>query len=107
MDQNASSKVQVIEERVEQLTKNVDKHEAQIERLNEQVVALTQSATETKVYVTKIFTMLEDIKTSIRILNDRGASDRNENANRWLDVMKQFVFLVLGAAVAYFFTSLK
>jgi chromosome segregation ATPase len=100
-----NGKIQVLEERVDNLSQLVSKHENQIERLNEQVIGLTQANTETKVYVSQIFTILEDIKTQLRILQDKSDRNNDSDNNRWIDFLKQIVFLGVGALVTYLMTK--
>jgi uncharacterized protein YukE len=100
-----SGKIQVLEERVEHLAQMVQKHDVQMGRLAEQVSGLSQTVTETKVYVTQIFTMLEDIKTQLRVLGERTERHGAQDSNRWIDFLKQFMFVAVGALVTYLMTK--
>lgn len=102
---DSNGKIQVLEERVEHLAQLVAKHDTQVGRLAEQVSGLSQTVTETKVYVTQIFTMLEDIKTQLRVIQERSDRTNHQDANRWIDFLKQFTFLVVGAIATYLLTK--
>ncbi|WAB25153.1 hypothetical protein M3_0202 [Lysinibacillus phage vB_LfM_LysYB1] len=100
-----NGQVQVLEERVEQLSKTVDKLETTTERLSETVSNLSQQSIETKVYVSQIFQMLEDIKSQLKSLGDKSDKNTDQDSNRWIDFFKQISFLAIGALVTYLMTK--
>jgi hypothetical protein len=68
--------------------------------LKSDVAELKTNAGEMKVYISQIFTMLNDIKAQLD-------ASRQKSDNQWMDFFSRLVYIVLGGLVAYLFAKTK
>lgn len=95
----------VLEEKVAHLKDIVDKQGGEIDKIKDEVNDLKQNTGEMKVYITQIFSMLDDIKLQLNTLSQQGITNSQKSDNQWLDFFQRIFFLILGGLVAYFFAK--
>lgn len=97
----------ILENEVAHLKSRVDKHDDEIQKIKEEVNDQKANQVETKVYISQILTMVEEIKTQIALLRDRSDTSREKGSNQWIGFLQSFLFLLLGALFSYILTMLS